>query len=446
MIKIEQSILLVYKYKMLSSDQTTAMTLFAEGKNIFLTGPGGTGKSFLIHRMMEHARSYGKRCQVCALTGCAALLLECQAKTIHSWSGVYLMNTTDDEMVRRISRRNTLVEQWTETDILVVDEVSMMSKRMFELLNRIGQKIRGTKQPFGGLQVVFVGDFFQLPPIEKDGFCFESEEWFTVFPKSHHIELTTCFRQSDRDYIDILMKVRKGVLDPESIARLENYVARKMEHPVTKIVPLRKQADGINQVMFEKLKESSHTLPVVLCKHMTHMDGKPISMRIQRLCDTLSEQDRAREFESLMKHHNLSPHLVLKKGAQVMCTRNLDAQICNGSQGVVLDMVDNRPLVLFSNGRQLHMEKTWFQSEQYPTLAIGQYPLMLAWAVTIHKIQGCTLTQAQLDIGGGIFEYGQTYVALSRVKSLDGLYLINFNHLRIKAHPKVLEFYSNLKI
>jgi ATP-dependent DNA helicase PIF1 len=430
---------------MLSSDQNNAMTLFAQGKNIFLTGPGGTGKSFLIHAMIDHAKSTGKSCQVCALTGCAALLLECQAKTIHSWSGIHLMNNPDDEIVRRISQKQLLKEQWKMTDILVVDEVSMMPKRMFELLNRIGQKVRRNDKPFGGLQVVFVGDFFQLPPIDKDGFCFESEEWFTVFPKSQHIELTTCFRQSDSDYIDILMKVRKGVLDKESIAILEGYVARKMEKPVTKVVPLRKQADGINQSMFEKLQEPAYSFPVVFCKHMTLLlDGKPISLRVQEACDAMSELDKTREFESLMKHHNICSNLILKKGAQVMCTRNLDTQICNGSQGVVVDIVNNRPLVLFSNGRQLLMDKIWFQSEPYPTLAVGQYPLMLAWAVTIHKIQGCTLTEAQLDIGGGIFEYGQTYVALSRVKSLDGLYLINFNHLRIKAHPKVLAFYDSL--
>ena len=427
---------------MLSSDQTTAMTLFAEGKNIFLTGPGGTGKSFLIHRMI--AQSHGKSCQVCALTGCAALLLECHAKTIHSWSGIYLMNNTDEEIIKRISRKPSLVEDWN-TDILIVDEVSMMSRRMFELLNRIGQTIRGSSKPFGGIQVVFVGDFFQLPPIEKDGFCFESEEWFTVFPKSHHVELTTCFRQSDSTYIDLLMKVRKGVLDPESIALLENYVARKMDQPVTKVVPLRKQADGINQAMFDQLQEPAHRFPVVLCAKMTMgPDGKPINARVQRRCDALSEQEKVREFEALMKHHQVGTCLVLKKGAQVMCTRNIDSQICNGSQGVVEDMVNGRPMVLFTNGRRMTMEKIWMQSEQYPTLAVGQYPLALAWAVTIHKIQGCTLSQAQLDIGGGIFEYGQTYVALSRVKSLDGLYLINFNHMRIKAHPKVLAFYESL--
>lgn len=430
---------------MLSADQTTAMTLFAQGKNIFLTGPGGTGKSFLIHRMIDHAKSYGKKCQVCALTGCAALLLECHAKTIHSWSGIYLMNNPDDDIIKRISRKQSLTEEWITTDILIVDEVSMMSKRMFELLDRIGQTVRGRSKPFGGLQVVFVGDFFQLPPIDKDGFCFESEEWFTVFPKPHHVELTTCFRQSDSTYIDLLMKVRKGVLDPESIALLENYVARKMEQPVTKMVPLRKQADNINQAMFEKLPGESHSFPIVLCAKMTvGMDGKPISARVQRRCDALSEQDKAREFETLMKHYQLGTCLVLKKDAQVMCTRNIDPQICNGSQGVVEDMVDGRPMVLFTNGRRMLMDKIWMQSEYYPTLAIGQYPLALAWAVTIHKIQGCTLTQAQLDIGGGIFEYGQTYVALSRVKSLEGLYLINFNHLRVKSHPKVLAFYESL--
>jgi ATP-dependent DNA helicase PIF1 len=134
--------------------------------------------------------SKGKSCQVCALTGCAAVLLECNAKTIHSWSGIYMMNTPDEVIVRRVFKTKALNENW-KSDVLIVDEVSMMSKRMFELLNVLGQKMRGNKSPFGGLQVVFVGDFFQLPPIEKDGFCFESGEWFDVFPKSQHLELKT---------------------------------------------------------------------------------------------------------------------------------------------------------------------------------------------------------------------------------------------------------------
>jgi ATP-dependent DNA helicase PIF1 len=357
-----------------------------------------------------------------------------------------MMNTPDDVIVRRVFKTKTLKENW-KSDVLIVDEVSMMSKRMFELLNVLGQKMRGNKKPFGGMQVVFVGDFFQLPPIEKDGFCFESNEWFNVFPKTQHIELTTFFRQSDPIYIDILMQVRKGTLTQASIEVLEKYV-RESTQPITKVVPLRRQADFINQSMFDQLKASVREFEAILRSDMTvYPDGTKIEPHVIRAGNSLSPLIVAQEMEKLIKNHHLCKTLPLKKGAQVMCLRNidLDHHICNGSQGIVVDILNDRPVVLFSNGYKMIMDHCYFHSETHPTIAIAQYPLTLAWAVTIHKIQGCTLSHAQIDIGAGIFEFGQTYVALSRIRTMDGLYLLNFQPGRIKSNPKVIEFYESLK-
>ena len=433
---------------MFSNEQSHAFDLYRKGKNLFLTGPGGTGKSFLIQKMVEYTKSKGNFCQVCALTGCAAVLLECSAKTIHSWSGIYLMNTPDDAILRRVLNTKKLKDNWKLADVLIIDEVSMMSKRMFDLLNLIGQKIRGTTTPFGGLQVVFVGDFFQLPPVEKDGFCFESGGWFETFPKSQHVELKTFFRQTDPVYIDILMQVRKGNIDQASIEALEKYVARPMDRPITRVVPLRKQADFINQSMFDTLKTPIEEFHSIVRTNMTEyvIGGVAIDRRVLAACSCLSERDIDQEVVTLMKHHNICKTLQLKIGAQVMCLRNidLDHQICNGSQGVIVDIVNNQPVVQFLNGHKMTMGFCYFQSDTYPTIAVGQYPLTLSWAVTIHKIQGCTLTHAQIDIGSSIFEFGQTYVALSRVKTIDGLYLMNFQPKRIKSNPKVIEFYDSL--
>jgi ATP-dependent DNA helicase PIF1 len=154
-----------------SPEQTASLELFNQGKNVFLTGPGGTGKSLLIKQMVEQSKSLGKLCQVCALTGCAALLLNMKATTIHSWGGIGI----GGEVATLISniRKYKKVDNWL-TDILVVDEVSMMSKSLFELLDTIGKKLRKNTKPFGGIQLVFCGDFYQLPPID-DSFCFESE-------------------------------------------------------------------------------------------------------------------------------------------------------------------------------------------------------------------------------------------------------------------------------
>ena len=432
-----------------SPEQTEAFDLFCGRKNLFLTGPGGTGKSFLIKAMVEHCKANKRTCQVCALTGCAAVLLDCNASTIHSWSGIGTMNSTEENILRKIQKNKDLKGQWKATEVLIVDEVSMMSRRMFELLYFLAQRIRLDKSAFGGIQVVFVGDFFQLPPIDKDGFCFESDQWFEVFPKAQHLELKTFFRQSDPVYIDILMKIRKGQLDKQSIDLLETYVARDRDKPITKIVPTRKQADFINQSTYDQLTGEESVLGASLRKDLTTYvrDGRPIDPALLATCANLSEKEKTYELENLMKNNHLCPILRLKKGTQVMCLRNIDVanQICNGSQGIVEDFVKDRPVILFSNGRRMTMEKVWFQSDNYPTLAIAQYPLCMAWAVTIHKIQGSSLSHAQIDVGNSIFEYGQTYVALSRIKTMDGLYLMNFQPKRIKSDPKVLAFYESLE-
>jgi ATP-dependent DNA helicase PIF1 len=164
----------------LSNEQQLAFQKYTEGRNVFITGPGGTGKSELIRRIYQHASSRFKDIHVCALTGCAAILLNCKAKTLHSWSGIGLGNSPIDSLIKKIKGSKFLRALWKDTDILVVDEVSMLSLKLFNLLNEIGKVIRGNQKPFGGIQLVFSGDFFQLPPVgdylepDTQRFCFES--------------------------------------------------------------------------------------------------------------------------------------------------------------------------------------------------------------------------------------------------------------------------------
>lgn len=439
--------------QMLSLEQEKSLDLFTKGQNIFLTGPGGSGKSFLIKKMIEASRELKKKVSVCALTGCAALLLDCGATTIHSWSGINYVSPvhTDDTIIRRVSSKKYIKTNWKETDVLIVDEISMLSGRVFTLLNSIGKTIRKNKTPFGGIQVIFIGDFFQLPPIgdgEDGQFCFESEDWLDVFPLENHIVLNTIFRQTDMEYVNILQEVRHGKLSKKSIAILNEYVGRDkdMSTVITKIFPIRKRVAYINKEMFEKLKT-----PLVTCELEIHTDLKtvnegPIHASVLDKCALLTKLEIDNEIQNLIKHHSLEP-LELKVGSFVMCTKNLNLEkkICNGSQGIITNFIDGRPQVTFSNGLVMTMNQELFQSENYPTIAIGQFPICLAWAITIHKIQGTTLERAQIDIGETIFEYGQTYVALSRVKSLDGLYLLNFNPSKIRANPKVIDFYTMLE-
>jgi len=211
----------------------------------------------------------------------------------------------------------------------------------------------------------------------------------------------------------------------------------------------------VNSRMYEKIEGDEHIYTVQSKTDLkTYVDsGKPIEPEYIMACAEFSKKECEIEIAKLLEGSNRSQELRLKRGARVMCLHNIciDQGICNGSQGVVVDFAASLetkeqlvPIVLFSNGKRMLIEPVWVQSDELPCIGIGQIPLCLAWALTIHKIQGATLSMAEMDLGESVFEYGQTYVALSRIKSLDGLYLSAFQPRRIKANPIVKSFYRNI--
>ena len=217
-----------------SREQQIAFDKYIEGKNVFITGPGGSGKSLLIRKIYEHSSHGFKDIHVTALTGCAAVLLNCKAKTLHSWACIGLANGTLEQLVMKIKRSKYAKNIWRSTDILVVDEVSMLSLKLFALLNKISQIVRNDSRPFGGIQLVFSGDFYQLPPVgskddEDSGrFCFESDEWNSVFHKDDQIQLQKIFRQKDDIYSSILNQIRVGVIKRKTNDLLSQYVGRPL--------------------------------------------------------------------------------------------------------------------------------------------------------------------------------------------------------------------------
>lgn len=447
----------------LSIEQEYALQLFEEGYNIFITGPAGTGKTCLIKQIIQNANIRKKKIQVCAMTGCAALLLDCNASTLHSWSGIGLGKNEPDDIFESIKNNKKKMSRWVGTQILVLDEVSMMSKRLFDLINFLGRKIRNNTKLFGGIQLVFTGDFYQLPPVsskEEDGsglFCFESNYWFDTFLPENHIVLSTIFRQEDSKYKEILNKIRKGNITNNDIKVLNEYVGRPFNSNnhngcvPTKIFPTRRRVDEINTQMFNSIKEKSYEFQTKIKYDCTVIidSGKPLSSKIIENNKNTRKEQKEYEIKFLIENCPCEQILKLKKGCNVMCTINLDIDsgICNGSIGVVIDFtITGMPVVSFYNGVVRPIETKYWQSDQYPCCAIGQIPLRLAWAMTIHKIQGATLSMAEIDVGQNTFEYGQSYVALSRIKSLDGLYLSNFSPEKIKAHPKVIKFYNSIPI
>lgn len=426
-----------------SQEQAAVFDAYRTGKNVFMTGPGGTGKSHLIRAIYKDALDMGKSVQVCALTGCAAILLNCNAKTVHSWAKIGLGNGSADAILQKIQKFKK-TKPWLSTSLLIIDEVSMMSMKIFELLDYLGQKIRKNTRPFGGIQVIFSGDFFQLPPvanpddIDTGKFCFESPRWSSTF--DIQIELKTNFRQSDGVFARILNQIRVGKLYKSGYEMLKSRVGVDSSGNIVKpikLFPRKYSVETINQEQMSKIKDPEHIYVATLVK-----DGVDPRVSLEAILE---------EEAYLRKNALFEEEVKLKKGAQVMCIANVDMdidKICNGSVGVIVDFVgtatDSYPLVKFNNGAERIMTKHNWSSENIEGLSIAQMPLILAWAVTIHKSQGATLDLMEIDVGSDVFEFGQTYVGLSRARTLEGLYIKSFVPEKIKVNPKVQAFYEKM--
>ena len=428
----------------LSLEQKTALESFKEGKNIFITGPGGTGKTELIKYLVKDAKLRKKRIQVCALTGCASVLLGCGAKTVHSWANIGLAAGDSERIIERVAKSKYKNKAWLNVDILIIDEVSMMSVKLLEILDELGRTIRQCHTvPFGGIQIVLSGDFYQLPPIgDKDEsdtykFCFESSKWNIIIDEI--ICLKTMFRQTDSVYAKILNQIRIGKLYRSSFNILQKCIGKKSSEIVrpTILLPKRRDVDNINEKELAKLDTETKIFNLEI-EGVPKKGIKPTAKEVQKLM----------EVRFLKSGMMVDDKLILKIGAQVMCVANIDMEgpypIVNGSQGIVVEFVNDLPLVQFRDGQKRIIGKHRWSSETIESIGIQQIPLIHAWAITIHKAQGVTLELAQIDAGSNIFECGQTYVALSRVKSLEGLYLTALNPSKIKVNKKVQEFYSNL--
>jgi len=440
----------------LSEKQKHAIDLFKLNKNIFITGPGGSGKSFLIKTMVDICKKTDKNVQVCAMTGCAALLLDCGAKTVHSWGGIGLAKEPNHVIATSIDLNGRKKKNWRRVDVLIIDEVSMMSKKIFELIDLIAKKVRKNGLPFGGIQVVFSGDFFQLPPVKNNKeqdidsslFCFESPLWNTSFQPNCQIEFTEIFRQKDKLYAKILNQIRKGKMSSNSIRILSERVGCcPGEESVIKptiLLPIKAMVEKINNTELEKLTGETVEYNLEICNDQEMvLSDKERQQLISTPASVLQK-----EKENLLKSVNCENIINFKIGCQVMCTVNLDLDsefpICNGSLGIVTGFSGKLPMVKFNNGAELTIHKHIWKSDNIPGVGVRQIPLVLAWAITIHKSQGSTLDLAEIDVGNNIFEAGQTYVALSRVKELNGLFLKSFNPGKILINKKVKDFYNRL--
>ena len=442
-----------------TSRQNEAYSSFLNGENIFITGPGGCGKSYFIQQIFKAANQEGKNIRVTSLTGCSAILLNCKATTIHKWGCLGIGKGNELSIYRKIIQRKQ-TQNYIDTDILVIDEISMLNQYLFEILNYLCKKIRKCDLHFGGIQIVASGDFYQLPPVCTDNdntiqsnFCFQSVLWNKIFEPQNQFAFDVNFRQNeDEDYFKMLQEIRCGTPSFETIENLVSCSKKKYieledcQSKPTYIYPIKKMVDKMNQTEYGKLRQGNNTDTYSYEPVLKKMDNF-ISDKF------IKEKDVKHEYENLMKNGIFEDKLELCEGCQVMCISNIDQEIglVNGSQGIVVGFSSedgkNYPIVKFDHiDDEITIREHSWTFESNENYCISQLPLILSWAITIHKSQGMSIEKAVVDIGNSIFQYGQTYVALSRVKSLEGLYLTKVNAQKIKAHPEVTKYYQKIEL
>ena len=423
----------------LSLSQKKVITLFNQNKNIFITGPGGVGKSYVINYIKDLAELDDKKIYITATTGSAASLIS--GKTIHSWAGIGMGEQPVEILLKSIKKKFALRNRWKYTKVLVIDEISMMSGSLFTKLNIIAQTLKCSSQPFGGIQLILSGDFYQLPPICKDGepdFCFQSEAWNQCIDEM--VVLDQNMRQKNPEFQNMLLEIRKGELSKGTKKFLKErakltYDTNSDIQP-TIIYTTRNKVDEIN---FKRMK--------LLNKEVSKYTVKTVLSGIKK--SQISTELIKKMENHIDSHSQYSANLELCIGCQVMLISNInqDEGLVNGSRGVITQFLIGYPVVKFLNGTEVVINPHVWNEEINEDMIVGrsQIPLKLAWAITHHKSQGVSLDYAVIDIGKNIFEYGQCYVALSRVRNIEGLFISELKLSRIKAHPLVIEFYENYK-
>lgn len=446
----------------LNNEQQAALDAIARGKNIFLTGAGGTGKSHTIRAIAEWATAKGIRFAITAMTGCAALILSQsdlglkstqRPRTLHSWAGVGLARETPHELAAIIQKNRAAKRRWLDTQLLVIDEISMCTPEFLEKLDLIGRRVRHTDKPFGGIQLVLAGDFCQLPPVirgpsgeDTTRFLFEMPLWTSLIHETHY--LTRMLRQSDPVFQKILCEARLGRLSDESISALEsrmNLPWQDNEIRPTLLFTRNAEVDRVNRVNMEALEGERRMF-----------DAETTEVASERRLVSPSDPAVAASLERLDTDAPYEKRLELCVGAQVMLLVNMSAEKCavldgpplvNGSRGVIIgySAATGLPIVKFCDHRMpITVDRATWWLPDHDGIGRTQIPLRVAYALTIHKSQGATLDSALVDIGVSTFEYGQAYVALSRVRSLEGLYIWKLDARKIRCHPAVVAFYEAL--
>lgn len=403
--------------------QKNAIQLVQAGYNLFITGSAGSGKSFLIRKCIEECRSIyqQKHISITSTTGISSLNIN--GITIHSWAGItpHTDFTDVDGFVENIKGNNKKYNNWKFTKMLIIDEISMLSVVMFNFLHKVAMKLRRNSEPFGGIQVIVVGDFYQLPPVKDSAdtdFVFTSSHWNEIIDYS--IVLKKTHRQKEIHLISFLNKVRIGIKDESVQQSLKQYHNNSNYNKnYTHLYP-------------NKFNVKAHNLTKVYA-----LEGEIVENYARMI--KKNSYDYPFPSESVIEEH-----LLLKQNAFVIINKNIDTKkgLVNGRQGIFLGFSNESARFQTKDGIIHYISK---ERWEFPNYSIEQYPLRLAWALTIHKSQGMGIEKLSVDIGPNIFDDGQVYVALSRATNGDYLHIKRYSLSAIRVNKKVKKYYKQLQ-
>lgn len=401
----------------LDDSQCKAFDAVKRGDNVFITGEAGCGKTFLVSHILNYLRSrYSNNViGITATTGIAAKLLG--GKTLHSLLGLPIGTLDFDKFKQKLRAKNYLNTRWKKLKVLIIDEISMLSADLFEFIDKVAKYVRRNGSAFGGIQIIAVGDFFQLSPV-KGEFCFTSKVWDRAIDES--IVLKCNYRQKDDVYSRLCNEFRTSTLSEESLAILNTLSSKSFDnsHRPTSLYCKNKDVDAMNKKELRKLNGVERTF--------------------------ISKDSEAEKCNNLFYVKN---QVTLKLGAQVMLLKNKSEELVNGSIGTVTDMDDESVTVdFYGHGKTVVQYEQFEAFDEYNNTIItrSQIPLTLAYSMTIHKSQGQSIDVLEIDFEG-CFNPGQAYVAISRGRNIKNLYIKNFNKDTVIVDPKVVAFYNKLE-
>lgn len=405
--------------------QDQALHIMRQGKSVFLTGPAGSGKTYVLNQLIKELKKQGKEVAVTASTGIAATHLG--GTTIHSWSGLGIREELTSHDLSWLADNSRLVKRYNLTDVLIIDEVSMLHGKRLDMINEVAKLLRRRDQPFGGMQVILTGDLFQLPPINRtayaDDFVHTSNAWREINPTICYLE--SQYRQSDGALLSVLESLRTDSFDELHSELLSDRVGLQPDADtvVTRLYTHNVNVDQINNQKLAGLKSDPQIYQM--------------------------ESSGSKKYVEQLQKSVLAPEVLeLKVGAEVMfVANNFASGFANGTRGQVVEFANDMPVVqLLASGREITVEPhTWrYEEDGRERASVSQLPLRLAWAITIHKSQGMSLDAALIDLSRA-FTYGMGYVALSRVRSIEGLYLSGINNMALKLHPEIFLFDKEIR-